>query len=1042
MHERLRWALATLVVVGLVTATVAGPVAAADTAGGVTFVQSSITSDETWTPAGGPYRIVQDVRVGPGATLTVAPGTEVQLAEDITLTVAGSLVVDGTAENRVAIGGTPGAPADTEWDTIRYVGGRDSRLLLQNATVSGGTDAITVDSGAGRVGIYDATIRDVAASALTAGDAPTTPPITIERSTIAGVGGHAIQATPGDGAVDAVSVAVTPADRDHTATHTVSLSPGVEVTADELTLDYGSHGSLADVRRDSIRRIGIDDEGDARIDESLSDRVASVAAGEHGLRITFDGDVTVPGDGRLVVAYRNVRNPRTRGVYPVTVQLRRQGVAQLARGVDAPLAIGGVRTATRRREDTRVGPLRIADTTIRDVDGAGLFLDADRATDLHLYGDTVASAGGSAIAVRAKRADLSTWYADASARDAAISLAFRQRATLEGYGNRLHDSETGIRIRQSGAVAGTLRTTLRHDELVDNARYGIDARATDADLVGARIANATVARNGRGGAVFDTRSVREVTVVDDDVVDNAGVGLRLAGRTVTGRIAGNALARNAGDGIAVDPSLAARQLTVADNVVEDGGGHAVAVRSGLVVHRTEIRNNRLTNNAGAGVVVASPLTHAGVVNVTDNVVAANAYGVLVRGALGTRIAGNEIVFNTNAYADPVSVAGVRPGTGVAVAEGPAGAILRQGATRVPLADLVANPSVDRQLETSAFRPGTAVVLRTDGDSHARLREPAALAIRRVSEDIPTGIALPKANETPVGVTLADNDVYGQPRGLAVDVAPLVDANTTARIIVDRLRTVRAEANYWGAASGPYHRSILPAGEGDAVVTEQGWVDFVPFRTDPVGPRYARPVARLDAPANATVGSTVRVSGANASATPGSVARYHYGVNGSQRAVRSSPDISVEVGDRPVSISLAVEDDLGIDGASAATATIAPSPKPTTTTAPSTTTTAPPPTVSPPPRVGLVGGLLSLWGLLGGLFYLLALGLGAFGMALTLQNRTPPVGGWAVQGLAATGVLVWVLAGLLGPRVLLWVGVVGALAWGALTGGAYLLATRR
>ncbi|RDZ38602.1 hypothetical protein, partial [Haloferax sp. Atlit-16N] len=58
-----------------------GPAAAAPPA--VTFVETPIQSDTTWTADEGPYRLIRSVAIEPGATHTIRPGTEVQLAEGV-----------------------------------------------------------------------------------------------------------------------------------------------------------------------------------------------------------------------------------------------------------------------------------------------------------------------------------------------------------------------------------------------------------------------------------------------------------------------------------------------------------------------------------------------------------------------------------------------------------------------------------------------------------------------------------------------------------------------------------------------------------------------------------------------------------------------------------------------------------------------------------------------------------------------------------------------------------------------------------------------
>ena len=152
--------LTALLAAALVASLIVGPVGATTPEEDVTFVESTITTDTTWTPEGGPYRIIQDIRVEPGATLTLEPGTRVQLAEQITLTVSGSLNATGTEARPVTISRSEGASPDRRWESIRYNGSDDSRFVVRNATLTGGVHGVTVASSAGSIKIVDSTMRD------------------------------------------------------------------------------------------------------------------------------------------------------------------------------------------------------------------------------------------------------------------------------------------------------------------------------------------------------------------------------------------------------------------------------------------------------------------------------------------------------------------------------------------------------------------------------------------------------------------------------------------------------------------------------------------------------------------------------------------------------------------------------------------------------------------------------------------------------------------------------------------------------------------
>jgi hypothetical protein len=1043
--------LLIVVVVAWLLVSLVGPVAAAERQSDTTFVESDVTADTTWTPDGGPYRIVRDVHVAPGATLTILPGTDVQLAEQITLSVDGSLYANGTDARPVTFSRTDGAASDRRWASIRYNGTGTSRLELRNTTLEGGTSGITVDRSEGSVAVVDSTLRDFSAAGVSVDDTAATPSITVERSAFRAIGGHAVRATPSTGATGDVSVRASPVERGNRSNHTLSLDAGVGVAFDTIDLRYPAAGSVGGVDAESIARLGLDRNRNRTIERSFAPFVTDVSSRENRLQISLSRPVRVPSDGRLLVEYNDTVNPATRGVYPVGVDLRRAGVSQLSDGVQGSFVVGNVTPAVdgATAPETSVQQLVVRESTFDRIDGNGVFVAADTVRRLWLVNNQISETAGSGVAVRAARSETNLWNNEVSADDAGVRIDARSHTSATAHGNQIRDARTGIRIRQSGTeTPRSGEVSLRENSLADNAGHGIDIAARSLDLR-VRLSNNTVRDNGRDGVHLRSWLTRRSVVRGNRIADNGGDGFALEGSAVTNlTLAHNEVVNNAGTGVAVRTRTAARRVTVRDNTVRDGGGHGVAVRSELIVHRTDVRENRLANNAGSGLLVASPITHRGNLSVAHNTVAANSYGIVVRGAVDTSVRENAVVFNTNAFADPVPLSDVDPGTGVYVAEGAAGAIVNQAQSTIPLEELVANPALTERLTVARLWEDTVVVLRTDGASQTRAAEASALSIRQVSGTLPTGVGVQTAGEGEQSHQITNNSIYGHRRGLAVDMAPLISANTTARIVVDPIRTVDAESNYWGGPSGPYHSSILPEGEGDPVVTERGWVDITPFRTAAPEPPYARPVPRLDAPATATPASRVRLSGASSTSDRSPVGRYHFVVNGTARPPQSSPILGVTMPRRPLDVGLAVESRLGIDSdtvttttvdAATATATETATSAPTTATGTSVAATSP----SRPTTSGgaPLAGLGSTWGLLGGALYLSALVLGGYGMVLSLRDRSPPVGGLRIQALAVAAVLVWLVGGAVDVGALLGVGVAAAVSWGGLTAAAYVLATR-
>ncbi|WP_396613574.1 right-handed parallel beta-helix repeat-containing protein (plasmid) [Haloferax sp. S1W] len=1053
-----RRALVAIVVVSLVTSLVS-PGAVAETNTDTTFVESDITTDATWTPDGGPYRIIQDIHIAPGATLTIQPGTDIQLAEQITLSVDGSLYANGTDDRPVTISRTDGAAPDRRWASIRYNGTDTSRLVVHNTTLEGGTSGITVDSSDGTIRVVDSTLQDFSTAGLSVDDTTATPSVTIKRSAFRIIDGHAIRASPSMGATGDVSLTASPNGRENRSNHMLSLDAGVGVAFDTVELQYSSAGTVRSVDAQSIERIGLDRNRNGSIERSFFPHVSDVSSTDNRLEISLSKPVRIPSDGRLLVEYKDAVNPATRGIYPVTVDLRKETVSQLSDGVQGSFVVGNITSPVDRNTaaDTRVQHVTVRDSTFSQINGSGVFAAADTVRRFWLVNNRISRTDGSGITIRAARSETNFWHNEISAGDAGIQIDARTQASMTASGNQIHDAQTGIRVHQSGAqLTGSGELTLRENTVADNVGHGVGVTAHNTEL-SFQIANNTIRDNGRDGVHIANWLTRRSTVQGNQIENNGGDGFALDGTGVRKlTLAHNDVEDNAGTGLAIQTQATARRVAVHNNTVKDGGGHGVTVRSEMIVHQTTVRDNRLANNAGAGLLVASPITHRGNLSVAHNTIAANSYGIIVRGVIETTVQENDVVFNTNAFADPVPVSNVNTGTGVYIAEGASGAIVNQAQTTIPLEELVANPTLTQELTIARLWDETVVVLRTDGPSQTRSAEASALQIRQVSGSLPTGIGIQKAGEGSQNHRIVNNSIYGHRRGLTVDIEPLISANTTARIVVDPLRTVEAESNYWGAASGPYHSSILPAGDGNPVVTERGWVDFTPFRTEAQRPLHARPTARIEAPATAAATSQLKLSGATSESNQSPVARYHFVVNGTAQPVQSSPDLKVTMPDQPLEVGLAVENRLGIDSATTTTTIDAAAPTATpasTTTVATTTASATQQNESSTPSSGglfgvgaifsggLSASLGSLWGLLGSALYLGALVLGGHGMVLTVQNRSPPVSGLRIQGLAVAAVLVWLAGGVLGSGPLIGVGLTAAVSWGGLTAIAYVLATR-
>jgi hypothetical protein len=656
-----------------------------------------------------------------------------------------------------------------------------------------------------------------------------------------------------------------------------------------------------------------------------------------------------------------------------------------------------------------VPPIRVTGSEFSAIGYAGILFRApgtnpylESVRDVTVRDTTFSGTGTHGVAVWARQ--ISDVTIDDSfvsdTREAGVMLSTERAATRQTISSDRGIADVairGTRINDVGADGIQVATdtldefTVASSEIRDVRGIGVNVERTrDVDDVQITSNVVAGAETGVAVSVLETEGpLRHVsmTVAGNDLRENDEYGLRIDSvYVVVDRLAlrGNTFAANGREGALVTTPVFDNSVA-ADNVARGNGGAGIEF-GGTYVRDLSATGNRLVDNGASGVrIQAAGETSA--VHLTDNDAFDNAaFGIDLEhhatGAARTELHNNTVAGNVRGirYAGPTAVLATNN-------------------------SVVFNTQSDRDGSVDSVGPATGVV------------------VENVTSD----------------VTLRDNDIYGHVVGLQSDADG----------------TVTAERNYWGAESGPFHASVNPSGAGNAIETDSGKAAIVPFDESRNGPLFERPTAALTA--NRTTvqpDDPVRFSAAESTDDDG-VATYHFVVDGEPLAPQESPTVRrafTENGTHQVSV--VVEDAQGVESATAASVnvTVDPSPNDSTTTdgnqtddndppATTTTTTQSPPNDSRDDETGLVGSLLSTTGLLGGLFYLLALLVGAYGTYLSLNGRSPPVRGRFIHATAGVGVFVWTVGGFLGSGSTFSLGVGGAILWVGLTGGLFVLATR-
>ena len=140
MRERMPWSIA-LVMLLITPLLIAAPAALR------TVVHEGVvyTSDQTWS---GNITLDEDVIVASGATLTIESGTQINVTEDVTITMNGDLDIQGTSESQVEIWGSWVADTSIQARWQGFLLNPGSSANVVNAQISDSRGGFDVESGA------------------------------------------------------------------------------------------------------------------------------------------------------------------------------------------------------------------------------------------------------------------------------------------------------------------------------------------------------------------------------------------------------------------------------------------------------------------------------------------------------------------------------------------------------------------------------------------------------------------------------------------------------------------------------------------------------------------------------------------------------------------------------------------------------------------------------------------------------------------------------------------------------------------------------
>lgn len=134
----------------------------------VIYVRAQPITTGTWSNFGVPYIIGGNLTVNNAQTLTINPGCVLKFNGNITLTIAGKLVANGTSSEHIVFTSNQSTPANGDWNRI-YYNVADAGCILNYCDISyagSGTSAVDINGSGNFVTITNTVIENTAGYGL------------------------------------------------------------------------------------------------------------------------------------------------------------------------------------------------------------------------------------------------------------------------------------------------------------------------------------------------------------------------------------------------------------------------------------------------------------------------------------------------------------------------------------------------------------------------------------------------------------------------------------------------------------------------------------------------------------------------------------------------------------------------------------------------------------------------------------------------------------------------------------------------------------